>query len=194
MDRRNYLKSVLALIGLGIGSFSLVKWFKQTTPKFVVTNRDWEKRRSLITELAEVIIPTTETPGAKEAGVGNYIISVMSKCYDQSQQSAFISGLDDVDDFTKSQFGRLFMDCDASSRYDAVQHFSYSLVESSPLLLKIKNKLFGKSFFFMLRELTVEGYCTSQLGSTRALTYDPVPGAYEACISLSEHQTSWATK
>lgn len=194
MNRRNYLKSLLALTGLGIGSFTFFKWLDPGKPLGVITFQDWKERSYLISELAEIIIPETDTPGAKQAGVQNYIISVMSMCCDQQQQKAFYSGLKDVDDFAKTNFGKTFLECDSTSRHIIVEHFRSSLFESSALLLKIKNKFVGKSFYFTLRELTVEGYCTSYLGATNALSYDPIPGTYNSCISLSSQQKSWATK
>jgi hypothetical protein len=194
MNRRNFSKSLLAVTGLGVGSYSLFKWLAPVENQEVITFKDWKNKSALISELAEIIIPATDTPGAKEAGVEHYIISVMSKCCDQRQQKAFYSGLDDVEDFTRSRFGKTFLECDFPSRHTVVEHFSYNIFESSALMLKIKNKFLGKSFFFTLRELTVEGYCTSHLGATNALSYDPVPGAYKSCISLSSQQTSWATK
>jgi hypothetical protein len=194
MNRRNYFKSILALTGLGIGSFSIIKWLERVEPQEAITFHDWNNKSLLISELADIIIPPTDTPGAKQAGVENYIISVMSKCCDQEQQRAFYSGLIDVDDFARSKFGKTFLECDSSSRHIIVEHFSSSLIESSTLLLKIKNKFLGKSFFIKLRELTVEGYCTSYLGATQALSYDRVPGVYNSCMSLSLQQKSWATK
>jgi hypothetical protein len=194
MNRRNYLKSLLAVTGLGVASFSVFKWLEPVKNQEAITFQDWTKKSALVSELAEVIIPATDTPGAKEAGVAHYIISVMSKCCDQQQQRVFYSGLDDVEDFTRTRFGKTFLECESSLKHTIVEHFSYSIFESSALILKIKNKFVGKSFFFTLRELTVEGYCTSYLGATKALSYDPVPGAYNPCISLSSQQKSWATK
>lgn len=194
MNRRKYLKSLLALTSLGIGSFSMFKWLGPTKPSRPITFPDWTKKALILTELAEIIIPKTDTPGAKEAGVGNYIISVMSNCYDQQQQRNFLSGLGDLEEYAESEYGMTFLESDSSTRQAIVAHFSSSLIESSTLMMKVKNKFFGKSFFFTLRELTVEGYCMSHIGSTQALSYDPVPGVYQPCIPLSSHPKSWATK
>lgn len=184
----------MALTSLGIGSFSIFKWLGSTEPQSPITFHDWSKKVLILTELAETIIPKTDTPGAKEAGVGKYIISVMSNCYDQQQQKNFLSGLSDLEDYAESEYGMTFIESDSSTRQAIVAHFSSSLIESSTLMLKIKNKFLGKSFFFTLRELTVEGYCMSYLGSTQALSYDPLPGVYQPCIPLSSHPKSWATK
>lgn len=194
MDRRNYLKSILALTGLGIGSYSVFNLLKVSEPHAYITLHDWQIKSSLISELSEIIIPETDTPGAKEAGVANYIISVMNKCHNQQDQKSFLSGLEEVEEFARSNFGKTFLECDPPSKQEIVKHFSYSLIESSDLLLKIKNKFIGKSFFYKLRELTVQGYCISHLGATKGLAYDPTPGIYKACIPLSSNQKSWATK
>jgi hypothetical protein len=61
------------------------------------------------------------------------------------------------------------------------------------MLNKINKKLFGESFFFKLKELTIEGYCLSQPGATIGLAYDYIPGKYEGCTPLKPNQKSWAT-
>jgi hypothetical protein len=45
----------------------------------------------------------------------------------------------------------------------------------------------------MLRDLTVLGYFTSEIGATQALTYVEVPGKFEACIPWSESDKAFAT-
>jgi hypothetical protein len=194
MNRRNYLRSLLAFAGVGIGSISVFKWLEPAEYPGVITLYDWNRMRPIISELAEIIIPATNTPGAKEAKVENYIISVMSECSDKRQQNVLFSGLIEVENFAKNRFGKSFLACDPSSKFLIVEHLSSGLIDSSNLLLKIKHKLFGKSFFVILRELTVEGFCTSYLGATKALSYDHVPGSYQSCIPLSSQQKSWATK
>ena len=49
------------------------------------------------------------------------------------------------------------------------------------------------SFFPILKELITVGYFTSQLGATKAVRYDPVPGAYHGCVPLKEIGRAWAT-
>lgn len=194
MNRRNYLRSLLAFTGIGIGSFSMFKWLDTADSRGIITFQDWDSMRPMISELADIIIPATNTPGAKEAGVENYIISVMSNCSDNREQNIFFSGLIEVENYAKNRFGKSFLECDSWSRFSIVEHFSSGLIDSSELLLKIKHRLFGKSFFVILRELTVEGFFTSYLGATKALSYDHIPGSYQSCTLMASHQKSWATK
>lgn len=190
MNRRNYLKSLLAFGGLAITSVPILTWLKASDP--INAKRLWDKR-SIVTELAEMIIPETDTPGAKSAFVGDYIIEVMLNCNDAKQQHKFLSGIQDLEEFTKSTFGTDFLHCSPKERHIALQHFSQKRF-SYGILNKLEDKLFGKPFFVKLRDLTVEGYCRSQLGATQGLAYDYIPGRYAPCIPLKPSQKSWATK
>ncbi|MGY0037942.1 gluconate 2-dehydrogenase subunit 3 family protein [Pedobacter sp. NJ-S-72] len=55
-------------------------------------------------------------------------------------------------------------------------------------------KFLGIPFFIILKQLTVEGYCTSQTGATKGLAYDYIPRTFASCIPLTKNQRSWATK
>lgn len=44
----------------------------------------------------------------------------------------------------------------------------------------------------MLRDLTVLGYFTSEIGATQALNYIEVPGRYEGCIDYKKGDKAWA--
>ena len=51
-----------------------------------------------------------------------------------------------------------------------------------------------KTAFATLRELTLLGYFTSEIGCTQALAYEAVPGGYRGCIDLKPGQKAWATR
>jgi hypothetical protein len=48
----------------------------------------------------------------------------------------------------------------------------------------------------MVKELTLLGYFTSEPGATQVLQYRPVPGAYHACVPLTQagKGKTWATE
>lgn len=47
-------------------------------------------------------------------------------------------------------------------------------------------------FFRTMKELTVVGFYTSEIGATRELRHEPVPGRYEGCIPFSDVGRTWA--
>ena len=46
----------------------------------------------------------------------------------------------------------------------------------------------------LLRELTLLGYFTSEIGATQAMAYEAVPGGYRGCVDLKPGQKAWATR
>ncbi len=58
--------------------------------------------------IAEIIIPTTETPGARDAGVGRFVDAMFSDYYSAADRSRFLSGLARVDAQAKRLHGRAF--------------------------------------------------------------------------------------
>lgn len=191
MDRRTYLKSTLLIGSLGAVSFSVFKWFAINKPVDV----DFFKgREDLIAELAEIIIPETDTPGAKSAQVQHYIIGVLMNCMDVKIQNKFCEGIKELEAYSIDKFGNDFMNCNQDQKNSVFEHFSHHDGYSVKILNKINNKIFGEGFYQTLRKLTVEGYCMSKLGATQGLAYDYIPGEFNACIPLKNNQKSWATK
>jgi len=191
MDRRTSIKGLAGLTAVGFASFSFFKWrnLNGVSDVSIIPHK-----KAIIAELAEMIIPRTDTPGAKDAGVENFIMDMISFCSDNKTQNNFINGLSDLEKYTFDQYDKSFITCSTIQKTKVLRHFEEKSSYSLGILNKINNKLLGKPFFVKLKELTVEGYCTSQLGATKGLAYDYVPGSYQSCISLTKDQKSWATK
>jgi hypothetical protein len=191
VNRRGYLKTLVSVGIVGASSFSVFKWID--SHKSIGLGKLWDKRE-LIAEIAEMIIPETDTPGARTAGVDLYIIEVMLNCNPAVQQHKFYTGLEEVELHASNTYNQHFLKCTSPQKQAILQHFSEKAVYSNRILNKISNKIFGQSFFSTIKNLTVEGYCFSKKGATEGLNYDYVPGRFEACIPLQPNQKSWATK
>jgi hypothetical protein len=191
MNRRTSLKSIIFLTAVGASSFSIYRWFSiNSAADFSTIHR----KKELLAELAEVIIPRTNTPGAKDAKVEEFILKMLEFCTEKKSQNNFINGLDDLEKYTIETYKKPFINCSASEKISVLKFAEEKSKHSSVLVGKIYHKMFGKPFFTKLKELTVEGYCTSQIGATQGLAYDYIPGKFQACIPLLKNQRSWATK
>lgn len=151
-------------------------------------------QKALVADLAETIIPRTNTPGAKDVKAEEVIITLIKNVADKKTQNNFIEGLKDTDQYSQSQYQKAFTSLTAPEQIKVLEHFAGKGKNFSGLLGKVKNKFLGKSFFDILKSYTTVAYCTSLQGATETLAYDYVPGRYEACIPLSPRQRSWATK
>lgn len=176
---------------VGISSASIYEWYSYRSK----LNIDpFIKRKVLIAELADMIIPRTDTPGAKDAKVEDYIIKVLTFCTEPGTQHKFLNGLIDIEDYSINKYGHSFIKCSKAEKETILKHFDEKSKYPFGILNKINNKFIGKPFFVELKQLTVEGYCNSQLGATQGLVYDFIPQTYQACIPLTKNQRSWATK
>jgi hypothetical protein len=152
-----------------------------------------DQNKGLISELADTIIPRTDTPGAKDAEVENYIIMIVKECSDVNTQNRFIEGLLELQRFSESKYGKKFELLNTQKREIILAVFEKKEAKMHGLAGKVQNRIFGKSFFTILKELSVQGYCTSEPGATLGLRYLDIPGSYNGCIPFVAGQKSWAT-
>lgn len=191
MDRKTAIKSMLAFVVLGGVSGSVYEFFKtgEAVPLGLLP-----QKRQLIAELAELIIPRTDTPGAKDARVEDYIIKMIKENTDAKAQKSFLTGLASLEHYTASNYNKLFINCNQAEKTGILKHFQSKANYSFRLINKVNKKLFGDPFFYQLRDLTAEGYSTSFLGATKGMAYDYIPVNFEACVPLAKDQLAWATK
>lgn len=190
MTRRT---AILSVVGLGVLAFSSSTFFL-----FIRNYRKLDlnyllSRRALIAEIAETIIPATETPGAKDAKVQDFIISMLTDCTDVKSQYNFIRGLKNLEKVTVNEFNKNFITCNNQERIHILTMLEDSERSISGIIWKIRYKLMGNDFIYLMKTYTVMGYCTSEVGATRGLAYDYIPGAYIACMPLTS-QKCWATE
>jgi len=191
MDRRTTIKSIIVVAYVGLSSFSFYKWIALNS---AIDVNQLDQKKALIAELGEVIIPRTDTPGAKDAKVEEYTIRVIKSCTERITQHNFLNGLNDVEEYVRKNYNCDFAACTAKQKIAVLQYFEDKSFYKIKMLNKINNKFFGVPFFVKLKQLTVEGYCTSEVGATKGLAYDYIPSVYQSCIPLTHNQKSWATK
>jgi hypothetical protein len=145
---------------------------------------------ALLEDLTEIIIPTTDTLGAKSANVADFIIRVIRDCYPLADQEAFYAGLDGINKISMNNHGKAFIEINKKEKIKIVN----VLAESEKALInKAINKTFNKTGFFkLMRELTVTGYFISEIGATQALAYLPIPGSFNGDVPIKPGQKAWA--
>lgn len=191
MNRKTAIKSIVAIVTLGGASGAIYKFL---SPGEAILLNDLPKKKDLIAELAETIIPRTNTPGAKDAKAEDYIIKMITENTDAKMQRSFLAGINAVENYAADEYGKPFSSCTSTQKSAVVKHFEDKATYSINILNKVNKKLFGAPFFYQLRDLTVEGYCTSMVGATQGMAYDYVPVGFQACIPLQKNQLAWATK
>ncbi|MEO5681327.1 MAG: gluconate 2-dehydrogenase subunit 3 family protein [Chitinophagaceae bacterium] len=191
MNRKKAILSLFLIGGGATAGFSGYKWFSiHKTPDTAFL----DNHKTLIASLAETIIPSTDTPGAREASVHLTIIAMIKEVADRKTKNIFIDGLKEVDEYASGKYNKAFTTLAAAEQVEVVSHFRDKGKNYAGIMGKIKNKIMGKSFFHVLKEYSTIAFCTSRPGATQTLSYDFIPGKYNACMPMAPGQKSWATK
>lgn len=188
MNRRTAILSILgSVLILFTGSAFIKFWRLHRRPQldYLFT------KKKLLAELAETIIPRTDTPGAKDVQVEDFIMRMVKDCTEVKSQNRFISGFKDFEQYTWNTYQKDYMSCVESERI-AILTYLENKEKTNSLWRKIRYKLLGDNFIHMLKYYTVVGYCTSEVGATIGMAYDDIPGSFEACIPLTSQQKCWA--
>jgi hypothetical protein len=183
MNRRDALKSVVLLMGgTVIGSTALLTGCAPDSQLKELTFS--AEDLAFLDEIGETIIPTTDTPGAKASKIGEFMQMMVKECYDADQQTTFISGLTTIRTDFKAEKSVEFMEATPEDRLAFLnalhQKYVASGEEKKPEIIH------------MLRDLTVLGYYSSEIGATQALRFVETPGRFDPCIDYKKGDKAWA--
>ena len=190
MDRRESLRHVGMLMGgtLSAGTIAgILGGCSAGSPAGGFAARALtEGRDEMVAVMAELIIPETDTPGARAAKVHEFIDAMLTDWYGTEERDRFLLGLAEVDERALASRGAAFMDLDEDGRH--------------ALLLELDAEAFGNAepasggeppFFRTMKSLTLLGYYTSEIGGTQELRQMPM-GAYRGDVPYDEIGRAWA--
>ncbi len=108
-----------------------------------------------VERLTELILPSDGSPGAREAGVSEFVDFMIAS--DPGAQYEFRYGLTWLDTHSDKLHGKPFRDLDAGEQSDILKHLAYKDQYRD-------GEDEGRRFFGSIRELTLMGFYTSRIG------------------------------
>ena len=188
MNRRDAISRVALLLGGTIvGANVFLEGCKPADKKVSLTEYTPDDI-AYLDEIAETILPTTSTPGAKAAGVGTFMTVMVNDCYTEKDQEIFREGMKKLNQASDKKFNKEFMQLEPAQRHDLL----VELDKEQRDYQKNKKPEDPAHYFRMMKELTLLGYFTSEIGATQALRYVESPGRYEGCIDYKKGDKAWA--
>jgi hypothetical protein len=130
---------------------------------------------ALLDEIGDTIIPATSTPGAKAARVGAFMAMMVTDCYDDAHHAAFKAGLEKL----RTEGFATAPAADRTARLnalDAEQKLHYAAKSAGE----------PAHYFRLMKQLTILGYFTSQIGATQALGFEEAPGRFDGNASYKK--------
>ena len=192
IDRREALRRTAMIMGAAVSATTIAAFLEgcknvpdlNYKPVFFT-----EDQARLISEVAEIILPKTDTPGAKDVGVPNFIDMLINDCYKLEDQKSFVDGLTKLDEDAKKNYGDSFIYLSAEKQKEYVKK-----THDEAIAAMKSDKALPRPFIIKLKELTMLGFFNSEPGATQVLQYNQVPGAYHGCIPLNEagNGKTWA--
>lgn len=215
MDRREAITRVGIILGgtiIGANLFIEGGCTSSNSTKDVISFFTPE-RISFMDEIAETILPATKTPGAKAAKVGQFMSVMVRDCYTEADQKTFMEGFEKLDEASKKKNGKnflesdvpqrtaLFIELDAESKKymterndrEAKKYSSSAAYAMERNYLTKGKEISPAHYFAMMKQLTLLGFFTSEVGATQALRYKETPGRYDGNMPYKKGDKAWAT-
>jgi len=175
---------------------------------------------AFLDEIADTILPTTSTPGAKAAETGAFMALMVTDSYYPNDQQIFRDGMGKIDEATQEAHNVTFMratpeqrtavltaiDREARSysqaREDAQRDRSLAWLSDARQegaagteegAATTATEDAPAHYFRMMKELALLGYFTSEIGMTQALRYVESPGRYDPCVPYTPGEREWAS-
>lgn len=194
IDRREAIRRVSTLLGgmAFVGGGALVTACERGTPRAAATagaGTFTAQDVALLDEVADTILPTTSTPGAKAAQVGAFMALMVTDTYEPTDQKIFQDGMRQLDQASKTANGGAgFMAATPAQRLALLE----KLDQEQKTYMDARKDDAPSHYFRMMKELTLLGYFTSEIGYTKAMRYAEAPGRFDPCAPYKPGETSWA--
>jgi hypothetical protein len=171
LNRRAMLLGAVLLVG---GAAALTQFVRKTGGVANSTGSLNAEQYALLEQVCEVMIPTTDTPGAIAAGVPAFIRQMMEEWGSESSRAEVASVLEAFEKLAWSRAGASFVELPPERRLAVV-----SALDEQRIAVQ-------DPAYRTFKYLVLVGYYQSEVGATQELRFELVPGAWRSCVPLSE--------
>ncbi len=194
MVRRDVLKYTAYLTGYAVTApltSAILSGCKPepTAPSFVPSFFTAEEYPA-VSQMAEMMLPKTATPGASELGIPQFVDLVLAKFTEVKDQQRLQTGLSSWLDAIATKEGKGYAAMDAEDQLRLLNELDATAKataeELDDLDLSKEEKEDRTPWWLDLKSVMIGGYFSSEHMGTEVLAYDPVPGAYLGCIPVSD--------
>jgi hypothetical protein len=194
MQRRDILKMLATGAVLPVFSSPLAAFFReaqaQTGPGYKLRTLNPHQNATVVV-MTDLILPETDTPGAKGARVNEFIDVVLTEWATPEERQNFLQGLAGVDKQSQELFGKDYVDATPVQQVTLLRAMDdYAASERGQRAEKHGNTVpefdthLRGNFYDIFRGITLHGYYTSEIGFTQELKLQIIPGAQHGCENI----------
>jgi hypothetical protein len=191
MNRRDVLRllgSAAAVSALPLEALTMIQQARAQVPQATGLRTLNAHQDATVTTIAELIIPSTNTPGARGAKVNEFIDLLLTEWFEPSETREFLSGLSDVDARSKANFSAVFVECTPVQQTELLKEFDAAAMQFAASQKQSMQTHAGPppmNFFYQMKKLTLAGYYTSEIGFTQELGRSIIP-PHAGCVPVQE--------
>lgn len=154
------------------------------------------QQNALVVSMTDLIIPVTDTPGAKAARVNEWIDVILTDWAVDTERQGFLDGLAGVDKTSNELYGKTFVDASVEQQTalllamddQAASHRAASHARHGNTIPRERDKELQGNFWDVFKGITLHGYYTSEIGFTQEENLQIIPGAYHGCVPLTSEK------
>ena len=185
MDRREAIKTVSMLLG---GAFATSSGLLGAVERAHARSKNLKQVGAftaqdiaLLDEVADTILPETKTPGAKAAHTGAFMALMVTDTYSDRDAATFRDGLKQLSGFMQ------LAPAQRTARLEQLDREAKTYMDA-----RAPGGGTASHFFRLMKELTLLGYFTSEIGCTQAQRYIESPGRLDPCVPYKPGDRAWA--
>ena len=175
MTRRALLRDAVLMVG-GVATALPIDLWANSPAKVRFFD---EAEFTLLDELCEIIIPQTDTPGARGVGVPGALDALIRDWASAEHQGGFRALLKEFDARAVAAGGEALLQLSPQQRIDVIAAYDA--------------EHFSKPPYSILKNLVLRLYYSSEIGATQELRYEHVPGAWEPAVKVTPETRAWAS-
>lgn len=167
MNRREALKRTALLFGVAVSPGTLTRALAELATDSAAPRYLTPSQYKVVAAMAERLLPASDTPGAIDAGVPQFIDVTYGLFISPADRNKLRTGLAHLD---RMGFDAL----PAPEQDDTIR--TIATTDEAP----------GKDWLRQFRWLTFNGYFTSAVAAKSGFIWDPIPGGYDGCMPLAK--------
>ena len=174
MDRRSVIKACLTI---SAGAFLLPSCMEDRSKSTILLKnlQISGEQEQMLAELAETIIPKTNTPGAKDVSAHLFALMMVDDCYKKEDQQKFMAGLSQFKELCKKRFDTPFLKCKPEQKAALLKDLEAKKDMPEELL----------AFYGITKRRTIQAFTQSQFFLTSVEVYKLVPEKWQGCAAVA---------
>jgi len=175
MTRRIWIKKVL-IAGGGVLILPACMSDEGASSVELLNIRITAKEELLLAELAETIIPATNTFGAKALNLHHFVLKMFDDCYDKPEQVKLTNGWKQLNPYAEKYAESVFEKLKTEQKLTLLRELS-------------KNDIAPEDLKFFLKETrrwVIKGFETSEYVMTKLIPYEMVPGRFHGFFPITK--------